>query len=214
MDDFKYRAFISYSHDDEKVASWFHRYLERYRIPSEIVVENNLPSSRLKPIFRDKEELSTSSNLGAEIRLALEQSESMIVICSKAAQQSKWVNEEVTSFCRLNRADRIHCIVVEGKPPGIFPAVLLKKDTEPLAVDIRPGGVLRKYGTHSDLEIRLRWPPIRGPEMLHHQVVIHSERFLHTTTDEFKRQRFIGRSLTSKPTLDQFPKGFDFAGGA
>ena len=136
MEDFRYRAFISYSHGDEKVASWFHRYLERYRIPSEVVVANDLPSSRLKPIFRDKDELSTSSDLGAEIRLALEQSESMIVMCSTASRESKWVNEEVSTFCRLGRADRIHCIVVEGKPPEIFPEVLLKNDTEPLAVDI------------------------------------------------------------------------------
>ena len=30
---FKYRAFISYSHSDEKWARWLHRGLETYRMP-------------------------------------------------------------------------------------------------------------------------------------------------------------------------------------
>ncbi len=34
---FKYWAFISYSHADEKWASWLHRILEAYKLPKQVV---------------------------------------------------------------------------------------------------------------------------------------------------------------------------------
>ena len=34
---FKYRAFISYSHSDERWAGWLHRALESYRVPRRLV---------------------------------------------------------------------------------------------------------------------------------------------------------------------------------
>ena len=35
--DYKYKAFISYSHSDEKWARWLHRSLENYRVPKRLV---------------------------------------------------------------------------------------------------------------------------------------------------------------------------------
>ena len=35
--DFRYRAFISYSHSDEKWARWLHRALETYGIPKRLI---------------------------------------------------------------------------------------------------------------------------------------------------------------------------------
>ena len=37
MSDFKYKAFISYSHADNKSADWLHRSLESYRPPKHLV---------------------------------------------------------------------------------------------------------------------------------------------------------------------------------
>jgi len=37
MLDARYKAFISYSHQDDKWAAWLHRALESYRPPSKIV---------------------------------------------------------------------------------------------------------------------------------------------------------------------------------
>ena len=54
----KYRAFISYSHIDEKWAAWLHKALEAYRPPKNIVgQETNFGPvpKRLTPIFRDRE---------------------------------------------------------------------------------------------------------------------------------------------------------------
>ena len=71
MSDYKYKAFISYSHEDEKWATWLHRGLERYRIPRHIVNATDSASDRLTPIFRDREELASASSLTDAIEKAM-----------------------------------------------------------------------------------------------------------------------------------------------
>ena len=59
--DFKYRAFISYSHKDEKWASWLHRALETYRVPKYLVGQDTAfgkVPDKLGKVFRDREELA------------------------------------------------------------------------------------------------------------------------------------------------------------
>jgi hypothetical protein len=134
----RYRAFISYSHGDEPWARWLHRALERYRIPQKLVVQHGLESNRLLPIFRDRDELSTSSSLSAVIEDALDRSEHLIVICSSAAAASRWVNEEIKAFKALGKAERILCLIVDGADGEYFPPALL--NDEPLGADVRAGG--------------------------------------------------------------------------
>lgn len=116
---FKYWAFISYSHRDRPWGDWLHKALETYRVPARLAVQPGRDGAlprRLRPIFRDREELPTSSDLGAAISEALRASRYLVVICSPASAQSIWVNEEVRSFKRMGRANRIMCLVVEGEP--------------------------------------------------------------------------------------------------
>jgi hypothetical protein len=54
--------------------------------------------ARLAPVFRDRDELATATNLGATLTRALEQSACQIVICSPAAARSRWVREEILAF--------------------------------------------------------------------------------------------------------------------
>ena len=159
---FKYRAFISYSHSDEKWARWLHRRLETYRLPRNLVGRETAfgpVPARFTPVFRDRDELATATSLGATLVAALEQSACQIVICSPKAAQSRWVNEEILTFKRLGREDRIFCLVVAGEP-GVsadparaaeecFPPALIRKlgpdgelteeRGEPIAADVRPG---------------------------------------------------------------------------
>lgn len=159
---FRYRAFISYSHRDAAWADRLHRALETWRVPSRLVgtttAHGTIPR-RLSPVFRDRDELSSSPELGAKINAALAQSENLIVICSPAAAASRWVNEEVLAYKRMGRAARIFCLIVDGEPdatdlPGraaeecFCPALRFNLDangqptpahTEPIAADARPG---------------------------------------------------------------------------
>src|SRR5580692_6245583 len=162
MDQPKYWAFISYSHRDTQWADWLHKALESYRPPKRLVgtktARGPVPK-RLTPVFRDREELASATDLGTVLTAALEQSAYQIVVCSPQAAKSRWVNEEILAFKRLGREDRIFCLIVDGEPnatdmPGrqeeeCFPPALrfrLGPDgelgaarTEPIAADARPG---------------------------------------------------------------------------
>jgi tetratricopeptide (TPR) repeat protein len=158
----KYWAFLSYSHRDAKWAGWLHRALESYRPPKQLVgtaTERGAVPKRLSPIFRDREELASATDLGTSINEALSKSACQIVICSPSAARSRWVNEEILAFKRLGREDRIFCVVVDGEPNAsddptqaqqeCFPPALryrLGADgglssirTEPIAADARAG---------------------------------------------------------------------------
>ncbi len=148
----RYRAFISYSHADEAWARWLMRRLETYRVPSRLVgtagAHGPIPA-RLGAFFRDRDELTASSDLGTTIRAALAESDALIVVCSPAAAASRWVGAEVQAFRDGGRGDRILAFVVDGDPGQVagalacFPATLTAptgdgRPVEPLAADARP----------------------------------------------------------------------------
>jgi|HubBroStandDraft_1064217.scaffolds.fasta_scaffold00064_16 tetratricopeptide (TPR) repeat protein len=162
MDGPGYWAFLSYSHRDAGWGSWLHRALESYRPPKQLIGKHAARGAipkRLTPIFRDREELASATDLSAVINAALVRSTCQIVICSPNAARSKWVNEEILAFKRLGREDRIFCFIIDGEPnasdhPGqeqheCFPPALRYRmgadgqltgvRTEPIAADARPG---------------------------------------------------------------------------
>ena len=114
---------------------------------------------RLFPIFRDREELPTSHELGKVIDQALRDSSHLVIICSPRSAKSLWVNEEIKQFKRLGKSDNILCLIVDGEPnaaekPGLeekecFPEAakyeigqdgeLSTIRTEPIAADAREG---------------------------------------------------------------------------
>ena len=157
--DFKYWAFISYSHADEEWAKWLHKSIETYRVPRKIVGRDTAQgqiSRRLFPVFRDREELPGASDLGGKLQDALTKSRSLIVICSPKSAVSKWVNEEVKTYKSFGRAGRVFCLITDGEPnappdSGLLecfpPAVRFQvidgqvttEPAEPIAADARPG---------------------------------------------------------------------------
>ena len=162
MDQPKYRAFISYSHRDAKWGDWLHKALESYRPPRQlvgVVTARGPVPKRLTPVFRDREELASATDLGTLLTEALRQSACQIVICSRQSAKSRWVNEEILAFKRLGREDRIFCLIVDGEPNAsdipaqvdeecFAPALRFKLGpdqelstvrAEPIAADARPG---------------------------------------------------------------------------
>lgn len=145
----RYSAFISYNYRDVRWARWLHRGLETYRVPAHLLGRQGRfgpITARLPPVFRDREELSASDDLGAAIRQALADAEMLIVLCSPNAVQSRWVNEEIRAFVALGRRDRIRCLIVDGEPHAadparecLPPALFEGSSSEPLAADIRKG---------------------------------------------------------------------------
>lgn len=116
---FHYRAFISYSHADKAWGEWLHKAIETYVVPRRLVGtpgRDGPIAKRLFPVFRDREELPTSHDLGGQITQALEQSACLIVICSPRSAASRWVNEEILAYKRMGRDNRILALIVDGEP--------------------------------------------------------------------------------------------------
>ncbi len=142
--DFKYAAFISYSHVDRKWALWLQRSLERYQLPKWLRAATE-PTHPFRPVFRDEEELAAAPELGERIDAALAASKALIVVCSPAARDSAWVNEEVRRFRELGGRPIYSLIVAKDPHDGrsCFPPALLDQGQEPLAADIT-GDVSRR----------------------------------------------------------------------
>lgn len=153
----RYSAFISYSHADTAMARWLHKALESYRLPKALVGQDSpfgpVPA-RLPPVFRDRDELPASADLGGELRAALAAARFQIVLCSPRSAKSMWVNEEILAFKRAHGEARVLPLIIDGEPYAgddreCFPPALrfrLAQDgslsdvpAEPIAADIRDG---------------------------------------------------------------------------
>lgn len=157
--DMKYDAFISYRHTepDSYVAEILHRQLESFRLPGNVLRSRQAADqearTRIRRVFRDKEELPLVSNLADPITEALEQSEFLIVICSPRLNESMWCRKEIETFIQLHDREHVLAVLVEGEPENAFPEELLyrkeeilqpdgsvminKIPVEPLAADVR-----------------------------------------------------------------------------
>lgn len=141
MPDSEFRAYISYSHQDEKFAAWFHRALESWKLPRKLAEE--LGTTNLRPVFRDRSDLRASPDLADSLGKALTNSDALIVVSSKKAADSHWVNEEIKTFRQEKGSGRIFTVICDDEPPTCFPAALLEDENgnklEPIAADARPG---------------------------------------------------------------------------
>lgn len=165
----QYDAFISYRHmqPDSFVAQTLHRCLENFRLPRNVArrkgkenAEENAGENgadqvrtRIRRVFRDKEELPLVSNLADPITEALEQSEYLIVICSPRLNESIWCRKEIETFIRMHDREHVLAVLAEGEPEISFPEELLFREeeehkpdgsviyhkipVEPLAADVR-----------------------------------------------------------------------------
>ncbi|WP_353230193.1 TIR domain-containing protein [Novosphingobium sp.] len=150
-----FAAFISYSHRDIAIARWLHAAIENYRVPRALVGldgEYGPVPARLRPVFRDEDELAGASALGPRLEGALARSRALLVICSPAARASQWVDNEIRLFKQLNPGRPVFAVIAHGVPgqddQACFPESLLwdidaagqpdrTQPVEPLAPDLQ-----------------------------------------------------------------------------
>lgn len=127
-----------------------------------------VPAS-LYPVFRDEEELPADADLSSNIQRALRNSALLVVLCSPRAVESRFVADEIRAFKELGRADHILALMIDGEPNAsddprkidaegrplheCLPETLRygvatpdggvdwSRRTEPIAADVRPGGM-------------------------------------------------------------------------
>lgn len=165
----QYDAFISYRHEqpDSFVAQTLHKCLESFRLPRNVARRKGKESAeesagvsgagqvktRIRRVFRDKEELPLVSNLADPITEALSRSEYLIVICSPRLNESIWCRKEIETFIQMHDREHVLAVLAEGEPEVSFPEELLFREeeeqqpdgsvicrkipVEPLAADVR-----------------------------------------------------------------------------
>ena len=159
----RYWAFLSYSHADRDQANWLHRALETYVLPRRLIGRQTPAGPaprRLRPMFKDRDDLAADADLRARVHAALARSSSLIVLCSPAAARSAWVEDEIVRFKSLHGEDRVFAVIASGTPnasrqPGreneeCFPpalrfhidaaGALSGERAELIAADLRPAG--------------------------------------------------------------------------
>ncbi len=142
----EYSVFISYRHKSADIAAAKRALtlLEAYRLPASLRDEGYEGVER---VFRDTEELAVSRVLSNTIQEALQNSDSLMVVCSPDTPQSEWVDREVATFIELGRAERIYPLLIAGEPEISFPPSLKKvPDIAERVMDVRGSGGKLKSG--------------------------------------------------------------------
>ena len=158
----RFWAFISYSSEDKKEAKWLRKKLENYPIPSEFQGETVFDGAKIgkniRPVFRDRDDLSGAARLEKELLDRLERSRFLVVLCSKDSAESQWVNAEIETFKSLKEGNenRVLALILDGEPNAstskkhpdneeCFPPAL-RKPVEPVAADLRKEGDGKERG--------------------------------------------------------------------
>lgn len=166
-EDFKYFAFISYSHKDKKTAKKLQTWLEHYHLPSKVIESHPDLPKKVSPVFIDEADLvARDGSLSESLKGYLNESQYLVLICSPSSAKSPYVNDEVDYFMNeLERGDRIIPLIVDGLPHAkdesieCFPPAILALDREhePLGIDLKTfgqkGAFLRVMATLLKLEI-------------------------------------------------------------
>lgn len=141
-----YDAFISYRHSelDSFVAETLHKQLESFKLPKNVMrkkIATGSVKTRIRRVFRDKEELPLVTNLADPITEALHNSEYLIVICSPRLPESMWCRKEIETFIEMHDREHVLAVLVEGEPDTSFPEELLYREVEETQPD---GSVIKK----------------------------------------------------------------------
>ncbi len=129
----KYLAFISYRHQPEaqEASLRLRKGLEGHHLPEGCGIP------RKRTVFRDTDELPTSSDLGSDIENALKDSGWLIALCTPEYLLSRWCMKEVETFLELGRKERILPVLLSGTPETSIPEEI--RDL-PIAADLRGAG--------------------------------------------------------------------------
>ena len=119
----KYYAFISYSSNDSQFVEFLHQELQKFHYPENLVAPENRPEDpvRVRPIFRDRTDLSFHSDYPEELRKALEQSRYLLVVCSRnsafpvSPDLKHWVDYEVRYFLKFHQDVRRIIPIILGE---------------------------------------------------------------------------------------------------
>ena len=108
MSKFQYKAFVSYSHKNDKpTARAIRRALHRFAKP--------WYRQRNMHVFLDESDLSASPKLWTRIARSMSSSEYLVLLSCPASAQSKWVRKEVAYWLEKKPPDKILLALTDGR---------------------------------------------------------------------------------------------------
>lgn len=125
----KLLAFISYSRRDKSIANWLHGRLERYVYPKSFVRPENFPpdTKYMRPVFLDTKDLTVDTHpFNENIKVHLERSRYLVLICSVNSAKSEYVEKEVAYFLATHDNDYdliIPFFIDDVRPDRIPPCI-------------------------------------------------------------------------------------------
>ena len=156
---YKYFAFISFQSADAREAARLQHTIESYRLPAVLCRQDNTLPRCIKPLYCYLNDMHAGEELMQELKLRMEQSRYLIVVCSPHSSRSNYVNSGIDFFISLGRRDSIIPVIVDGVPYSeeeaieCFPESLRRhfpKHTDPLkdhsilGINIREAGISRR----------------------------------------------------------------------
>lgn len=122
---YKYWAFISYSHADEDKAEYIEKIVTRYKLPKTLKQCYIQMPNDLNPIFRDDSGLCAGpvdNSLDEKLKL----SKNLIVVSTENSVKSSWVDYEIEKYKCFNSDCAIIPVIFSEKP--IFNKLLEKEN--------------------------------------------------------------------------------------
>ena len=196
----EYRAFIAYSHADARWAKWLHLWLEAFRVDRDLGRDaTGTIRKTLRPIFRDRDDITTGHTLTNSTLTALDASRALIVVCSPTSAKSHYVTEAIRLFKFRHPERPIIPLIIGGKPddPQIEcfpPSLKFKLDTDGKVTD-KPIEVLaadtREDGDGQDLALAKIVAGLLGVSS--DEIFRHSERGFRSAQRERRLRARIAR---------------------
>lgn len=137
--EYKYSAFISYNHADKKAAKTLHRELERVRFKD----TNSDQRTSLFPVFIDGQEMLGGYDLDDELKINLEKSKFLIVVCTSNSAVSPTVKQEIEHFKTLPQGKNVIPVILgrfEDLESDSFPKPLGFRENGAKSLAINLGG--------------------------------------------------------------------------
>jgi hypothetical protein len=122
---YKYWAFISYSHADEDKAKYIEKIVTKYKLPKTLKECYIQMPNDLNPIFRDVSGLCAGpvdNSLDEKLKL----SKNLIVVSTENSVKSSWVDYEIEKYKCFNSDCAIIPVIFSDKP--IFNKLLEKEN--------------------------------------------------------------------------------------
>ena len=123
-------AFISYSHDDFKLAKRLRRRITSYRAPKSTGLDK-----RKLDVFLDEEQYNLGGSLPENLASDVQNSKHLILLATPSSAASPWVEQEASIFISTRGKDSVLPVACKGDENTSFPPSLAA--INPLYLDMR-----------------------------------------------------------------------------